>query len=60
MLQPYDIAKLANALRCELTKEKRSRSIMLLNDIFQDTDELNKTQELGLRVNLFGTNTLLL
>lgn len=60
MLRPYDIAKLANALECELTKEERSQSMMLLDDVFQDTDELNKTQESGLRVHLFGTDTLLL
>ena len=56
MLRPHDIARLAAALGCDLTKAERNRFMDIIDDIFPDRSELRKLQELGCRIDIFGTD----
>lgn len=56
MLRPYDVAKLAAALGCDLTEAERKKYMNTVDDMFPDRSELIKLQDLGCRVSIFGAD----
>ena len=56
MLRPYDIAKLASALDCDLTQAEYRRFMEVVDDIFPDRSELKKLQDKGCCIHVFGAD----
>ncbi|KAK3216195.1 hypothetical protein GRF29_8g2555733 [Pseudopithomyces chartarum] len=56
MLRPYDIAKLAASLACELTKAEKRAYMDVTDDIFPDRSELDKIQDKGCCIHIFGAD----
>lgn len=56
MLRPYDIAKLAASLACELTKAEKRAYMDVTDDIFPDRSELDRIQDKGCCIHIFGAD----
>ena len=56
MLRPYDIAKLAATLSCDLTKAERKIYMDIIDDIYPNRLELDKLQDKGCCVHIFGAD----
>ncbi|KAF2194725.1 hypothetical protein K469DRAFT_725935 [Zopfia rhizophila CBS 207.26] len=56
MLVPFDIAKLIIASNRELSSWERKRHMDVLDDIFQDSSEIDLMKKIGMEVRIFGSD----